>query len=42
MNVPIRPKEVYEAAFLEAGLHIERCEPLGPPSTWLYLLRVTE
>lgn len=42
MNVPIRPKEAYEAAFLEAGLHIERCEPLGPPSTWLYLLRVTE
>jgi histidinol-phosphate aminotransferase len=40
MNVPIRPKELYEDAFVKAGLTIERCEPLGVPSTWLYLLRV--
>jgi hypothetical protein len=40
MNVPIRPRELYEDAFAEAGLRIERCEPLGVPSTWLYLLSV--
>jgi SAM-dependent methyltransferase len=40
MNVPIRPKELYEEAFVKSGLRIERCEPLGVPSTWLYLLRV--
>jgi len=40
MNVPIRPKELYEETFVKAGLRIERCEPLGVPSTWLYLLSV--
>ncbi len=42
MNVPIHFKEVYEDAFIKAGLRIERCEPLGAPSTWLYLLRVPD
>lgn len=42
MGVPILPKEAYEEAFRNGGLEIERCEPLGVPSTWLYLLRVAE
>ena len=40
MGVPIPTKEVYERAFLDGGLTIERCEPFGAPSTWIYLLRV--
>lgn len=40
MDVPIVPKEVYERAFLAGGLTIEKCEPFGAPSTWVYLLKV--
>ncbi len=40
MGVKILPRETYEQAFRESGLEIARCEPLGVPSTWLYLLRV--
>ncbi|HUC57506.1 MAG TPA: aminotransferase class I/II-fold pyridoxal phosphate-dependent enzyme [Streptosporangiaceae bacterium] len=42
MGVKILPKETYEQAFSDSDLEIERCEPLGVPSTWLYLLRVRD
>ncbi len=42
MGVKILPRETYEQAFRAGGLEVERCEPLGVPSTWLYLLRVRD
>lgn len=42
MGVPIPAREVYEQAFLDGGLTIERREPFGAPSTWIYLLKVEE
>jgi histidinol-phosphate aminotransferase len=42
MGVKILPRETYEQAFSESGLEIARREPLGVPSTWLYLLRVRD
>ena len=38
MGVPLRTKETYLRAFTDAGLRLERCEPFGVPSTWLFLL----
>ena len=39
MDTPIMSRETYENAFAEAGLTVERREPFGAPSTWLWLLR---
>ncbi|HVB41886.1 MAG TPA: class I SAM-dependent methyltransferase [Streptosporangiaceae bacterium] len=38
MGTTIYQKETYERAFVDGGLRILRREPLGVPSTWLYLL----
>lgn len=38
METPILGLDTYEKAFAEAGLHVERREPFGTPSTWLWLL----
>jgi histidinol-phosphate aminotransferase len=38
METPIMSQDVYERAFTEAGLRVRRREPLGTPSTWIYLL----
>ncbi|WP_158553991.1 SAM-dependent methyltransferase [Micromonospora deserti] len=40
MDTPILERHVYETAFSEAGLRLERCEQFGAPSTWLFLLSV--
>lgn len=38
MDTPIMNRATYEDAFAAAGLRIERREPLGAPSTWLWML----
>ncbi|MEV6424323.1 histidinol-phosphate transaminase [Streptomyces sp. NPDC051662] len=38
MDTPIMNRTTYENAFAGAGLRVERREPLGAPSTWLWLL----
>ncbi|MGW0532199.1 aminotransferase class I/II-fold pyridoxal phosphate-dependent enzyme [Streptomyces sp. NPDC003032] len=38
METPILGLDTYEKAFAEAGLRVERREPFGAPSTWLWLL----
>ncbi|MFE8957409.1 histidinol-phosphate transaminase [Streptomyces iakyrus] len=38
MDTPIMNRRTYEDAFAGAGLRVERREPLGAPSTWLWLL----
>ncbi|MFE1288825.1 aminotransferase class I/II-fold pyridoxal phosphate-dependent enzyme [Streptomyces sp. NPDC058751] len=38
MDTPILGIDTYEKAFADAGLRIERREPFGAPSTWLWLL----
>ncbi|MGW2230236.1 histidinol-phosphate transaminase [Streptomyces formicae] len=38
MDTPIMNQTTYENAFAGAGLRVERREPLGAPSTWLWLL----
>jgi histidinol-phosphate aminotransferase len=38
MQTPILSRSTYERAFAAGGLRVERCEPLGAPSTWLWLL----
>ncbi|MFD7665839.1 histidinol-phosphate transaminase [Streptomyces sp. NPDC059788] len=38
MDTPIMNRATYEDAFAGAGLKIARREPLGAPSTWLWLL----
>ncbi|MEU8925301.1 aminotransferase class I/II-fold pyridoxal phosphate-dependent enzyme [Kitasatospora sp. NPDC048545] len=41
MDTPILTADTYEKAFAEAGLQVERREPFGSPSTWLWLLRAS-
>ncbi|HEY9327720.1 MAG TPA: aminotransferase class I/II-fold pyridoxal phosphate-dependent enzyme [Streptomyces sp.] len=38
MDTPVLGLDTYEKAFAEAGLRVERREPFGAPSTWLWLL----
>ncbi|MFE9045013.1 aminotransferase class I/II-fold pyridoxal phosphate-dependent enzyme [Streptomyces sp. NPDC012421] len=38
MDTPILGRDTYEKAFADAGLRVERREPFGTPSTWLWLL----
>ncbi|MBQ0885735.1 histidinol-phosphate transaminase [Streptomyces sp. RM72] len=38
MDTPIMNRGTYEDAFAGAGLRVARREPLGAPSTWLWLL----
>ncbi|MFD7469875.1 aminotransferase class I/II-fold pyridoxal phosphate-dependent enzyme [Streptomyces tendae] len=38
MDTPILGLDTYEKAFADAGLRVERREPFGTPSTWLWLL----
>ncbi|KUO06129.1 aminotransferase class I/II-fold pyridoxal phosphate-dependent enzyme [Streptomyces caeruleatus] len=40
MGVPLHTKGTYLRAFADAGFRLERCEPLGVPSTWAFLLSV--
>jgi hypothetical protein len=40
METSVLSRTTYEDAFAGAGLKIERREPLGAPSTWLWLLSV--
>jgi SAM-dependent methyltransferase len=38
METPILGLDTYEKAFADAGLQVDRREPFGTPSTWLWLL----
>lgn len=38
MDTPIASRRAYEDAFAAAGLRVQRREPFGAPSTWLWLL----